>query len=130
MFRSEKETDMVQKVAIGQKKLEIVSEIPAARLPADLAAHPLLQCVRPRSLTVLSTRFDLLKVARGSTLYTAGAPAKTLYLVGSGAVRTLHRNIAGETLETSWKQGFSVLGMGELLAEASEMQETAQVVES
>lgn len=116
---------MVQKVAVAQKKLEIVKEIAEISLPAELQNHPILQGVSPNTLTSIATNFDIRRVPRGANVYVVESEAYNVFLVASGTVRTLHRNDHGETLESDWREGFSVLGAGELLAQAPVMLETA-----
>jgi CRP-like cAMP-binding protein len=120
---------MVQKVAVAQKKLEIVKETTEANLPTELSNHPLLQSVSPNTLTALATKFDIHRLARGASLYQVEAPALSLFLVVSGAVRSLHKNTHGETLESAFWQGFSILGAGELLSQSPVMLESAVAVE-
>jgi CRP-like cAMP-binding protein len=116
---------VVQKVAVAVKKLEIVKEITEVSLPVELQNHPLLQGVSPNTLTAIATSFDVHKVPRGVTMYAVEAPAACLWFVVSGAVRTLHRNAHGETIESDWREGFSVLGAGELLCGSDVMLESA-----
>lgn len=120
---------MVQKVAVAQKKLEIVSEIEAIQLPAELVNHPVLQGLSQKVLAKAAKLFDLVRVPRGANLYTAGHAAKAVYFVVSGAVRSYHSNAQGETIESHWSTGFSLLGAGEALARAEEMMESAQAAE-
>ncbi len=120
---------MVQKVAVALKKLEIVNEIVEIDLPAELVNHPTLHGVGQMSLTRLATRFDVVRVPRGASIYQVEAPMQAVYLVVSGAVRTQHKNEHGETIESHFRQGFSVLGAGELLSGAQVMAETAIAAE-
>lgn len=120
---------MVQKVAVAHKQLEIVKEIEEVQLPADLANHPMLQGVSPWILTKLTNRFDLIRVPRGAAIYNVGANLQSVVLVVSGAVRSVHKNEHGETLESDYRQGFSVLGVAELLSGSQTMLETAQAAE-
>ncbi|MCC6810588.1 MAG: Crp/Fnr family transcriptional regulator [Deltaproteobacteria bacterium] len=120
---------MVQKVAVAQKKLEIVKEINEVSLPVELQNHPLLQGVSPNTLTAIATKFDISRVPRGASIYQVEAPAGLVHLVISGTVRTIHRNAQGETLESDWRQGFSVLGAGELISGSDVMLETAVAAE-
>lgn len=116
---------MVSKVAVAQKKLEIVKEIAEVSLPAELQNHPLLQGVSPNTLTAIATKFDVVRVPRGASIYQVDAPAAHLFIVASGTVRTQHKNLEGETLESFFVRGFSVLGVGELIGDCPTMLETA-----
>jgi CRP-like cAMP-binding protein len=121
---------MVQKVAVAKTKLEIVSEIVAVELPAELITHPALQGVSQQTLTSLANRFDVVKVPRGASIYQVEDEAKALYLVTIGAVRTQHKNAQGETLESSYVRELAILGAGEMLARAETMFECAVAVDS
>jgi CRP-like cAMP-binding protein len=116
---------VVQKVAVAHKKLEIVKEIAEISLPVELQNHPLLQGVSQNTLTAIASGFDIRRLARGACLYAVEAPAACAFFVVSGAVRTLHRNEQGETLESDFAEGFSVLGAGELISGSDVMLEGA-----
>ena len=120
---------MVQKVAVAQKKLEIVKEVTEITLPSELQNHPLLQGVGGNTLNAIGPAFEMNRVPRGANIYQVEAPAGLLHVIISGAIRTIHRNDQGETLESAYCQGFTVLGCGELLSGSAVMLETAVAVE-
>jgi CRP-like cAMP-binding protein len=121
---------VVQKVAVAQKKLEIVNEIVDVQLPMELMSHPALHGVGQTALTTLANRFDIVRVPRGASIYNVESTLTHVFFVSSGAVRMQHKNEHGETLESAYFQGFSLLGAAELLAGSDVMAETAVAAEA
>jgi CRP-like cAMP-binding protein len=116
---------VVQKIAVSQKKIELVKDAPPVSLPSELQSHPILLGVNPRSLATIASALDLCRIPRSASLYRVETAASHVYLVVSGTVKTLHRSSRGETVESAWYEGFSILGVGELLGGSEAMQETA-----